>query len=171
MWYLPFLKPFWDQSCLDVTYQTGSNNHYMDYNPITGDGRANNSPHVPSTGFHFGTYNGEPSPTNSVGSDIKLLKLNPSLEIEPFAIHKSMGSSDMVSISLDSMRNVTIRQHKHGKLKIIVKGVMDLLGLNFNFEDVSVPLIPPSNGDFYLRTLRESSPIVNILHEALITKH
>lgn len=53
-----------------------------------------------------------------MGSDIELLKLNTTLDLEPLATHSEVSPSDGVTVSPHSRLNATIRKKRQVKNKV-----------------------------------------------------
>jgi len=89
------------------------------------EGYCSPSAYPPTLMLQFGSISGHQLPTNSMGRDIELLKLNPALDLEPLAIHSKVSPSDGVTASPHSRLNFTIMKKRQVNHK--VDGIWGLL--------------------------------------------
>lgn len=89
------------------------------------EGYCSPSAYPPTLMPQFGSISGHYPPTNSMGRDIELLKLNQALDLEPLAIHSRVSPSDGVTVSPHSRLNFTIIKKRRVKHK--VDGIWGLL--------------------------------------------
>ena len=82
------------------------------------EGYCSPSVYPPTLMLQFGSISGHQPPTNSMGRDIELLKLNPALDLEPLAIHSKVSPSDGVTVRPHSRLNFTIIKKRRVKHKV-----------------------------------------------------